>query len=185
MPFLTTDYSNTSNFYGPLPEGDYEFVIEDVQEQATKGGSESLHFDLIVRNDLDQALPETNGKYHNQHLWVDEWKRRETQQYDNNNLMYFLKAAGIPEGTPINTMEDFFAIMQGKPVRMHIKVTDNTYNGTTTKVNRPAPWDWQPSKFPQVAHQWKKGMAPTNQSTPSSGAMPFAGQPQPVENVPF
>lgn len=172
--------------YGPLPEGDYEFIIKNVAENATNSGAESIQFNLVVRNDLDQALPETNGKYHNRNLWVNEWKRRATNQYEVNNLMYFMQAAGIQEGTPINTMEDFSNIMSGKPVRIHIKVEDNTYNGKTTQVNRPAPWDWQQTKFPQVNHQWKKEepqhQAAGMQATPN----PFSGTEQPTNNkLPF
>lgn len=157
MSFLTTNYSNTtSNNHEPLPAGDYEFIINSVQENATNSGAESVQFDLIVRNDLDAALPETNGKQHNRHLWVNEWKRRKTNQYDLNNFMYFMKAAGIPEGTEINSIEDFFQIMDKKPVRIHIKVTTSEYNGRKRKENRPAPWDWEKTKFPEVQHQFKK-----------------------------
>lgn len=163
MSFLTADYSNTtSNSNEPLPAGEYEFIINSVQENATQSGAESIQFDLIVRNDLDQAMPSTNGKYHNRHLWVNEWKRRKTNQYDFDNFMYFMKAAGIPEGTEINTIEDFFKLMQGKTVRLNVKVSTNEYNGQKTKVNRPAPWDWEPSKFPKVNHQWKSNKPTDN-----------------------
>lgn len=175
--------------YGPLPEGDYEFVIKSVAENATKSGAESIQFNLVVRNDLDQAMPETNGKYHNRQLWVDEWKRRATNQYEVNNLMYFMQAAGIPEGTPINTIEDFYQIMTGKPVRIHITVEDNTYNGKTTQVNRPAPWDWQQTKFPQVNHQWKQGTQPlSGAQMPTNGknqTFTMPQQPAGQENFPF
>ena len=63
MAFITTNYSNNQHITnGPLPEGDYEFIINGVQEHASKSGNTAINFDLIVRNDLDQALPETNGK---------------------------------------------------------------------------------------------------------------------------
>ena len=168
MSFLTTDYTNTTtNNNGPLPEGDYEFIIKGVQEVASKGGSEAIQFELVVRNDLDQALPETNGKQHNRHLWVNEWKRRKTNEYDTNNLMYFMQAAGVPEGTNIDTIEKFFEIMTNKPVRIHIKVEKNEYQGNVTEVNRPAPWDWQVSKFPNVQHTWVK--KDTEQAGPFEG----------------
>lgn len=170
MALFTTNYSDlTSNNNRPLPDGDYEFIIKGVRENATKNGAESIQFELVVRNDLDQAMPNTNGKYHNRHLWVDEWRRRATNKYDTNNLMYFMKAAGIPEGTPINSMEDFYNQMIGKPVRIHIKVTDNNYNGTVTMVNRPAPWDWEKSKFPNVQHTFKS----SNKPQQSDDDLPF------------
>lgn len=181
MALFTTNYADlTSNINEPLPDGVYEFVIKSVRENATKNGAESIQFNLVVRNDLDQALPETNGKYHNRHLWVDEWRRRATNKYDTNNMMYFMKAAGIPEGTPINSMEDFYNKMIGKPVRIHIKVTDNKYNGTVTKVNRPAPWDWEPSKFPNVQHVYKGKDAKQNDSD-----LPFSGPDTTDQQTPF
>lgn len=168
MSFLTTDYSNTTNNSNePLPAGDYEFIINSVQENATNSGAESVQFDLIVRNDLDAALPETNGKQHNRHLWVNEWKRRKTNQYDLNNFMYFMKAAGIPEGTEINSIEDFFQIMNKKPVRIHIKVTTSEYNGQKRKENRPAPWDWEKTQFPNVQHHFKSENKPENNPQPT------------------
>lgn len=176
MSFLTTDYSNTtSNSNEPLPAGDYEFIINSVQENATNSGAESVQFDLIVRNDLDSALPETNGKQHNRHLWVNEWKRRKTNQYDLNNFMYFMKAAGIPEGTEINSIEDFFQIMDKKPVRIHIKVTTSEYNGRKRKENRPAPWDWEKTKFPEVQHQFKKtqSSSTSTDTTVDDNELPF------------
>lgn len=157
MAFMTTNYSETTTMErGPLPEGTYEFIIKDVSEQAAKSGNTSIHFDLVVRNDLDQALPDTNGKYHNRHLWVDQYASRQTGHYAEKNLQYFMKAARIPEGQAIETPEDFFRMLTGKPVRIHVTVEENTYNGKKTKVNRPAPWDWEPSKFPQVNHVWKQ-----------------------------
>lgn len=182
MAFITTNYSNnqhTTN--GPLPEGDYEFIINGVQERASKGGNTAINFDLIVRNDLDQALPETNGKQHNRHLFVNEWAGRETQQYNNNHLMYFMEAAGIPEGTNIETMDDFFDALYHKPVRIHVTIQDNNYNGTVTKENWPAPWNWGKSQFPQVAHQFKQQQAPQQ---PQQQA-PVFNNPQPQDQAPL
>lgn len=157
---FTTDYSNNNGGYSILPEGTYECVINSVAEQATNSGSESLHFDLIVRNDLDQALPETNGKHHNQHIWLDEWKRKATGEYDMANIQYFVEAAGIPEGTPINSIEQFCELMYHKPVQIKLGVDVSEYQGKKQEKNSAAPWDWQKTKFPQVAHQWKKSKDP-------------------------
>lgn len=152
---FTTDYSNNNGGNSVLPEGVYECVVSSVQEQATKGGAESIHFDLIVRNDLDQAMPETNGKHHNQHIWLDEWKRK-TGHYEMGNIQYFMEAAGIPEGTSITSMEQFFDFMYHKPVLIKLSVDESEYKGKKQERNSAAPWDWKKTKFPQVAHQWKK-----------------------------
>lgn len=156
MPFMTTDYSNNNDSqYTPLPTGEYEMVIKHAGETATKNGAESLQFDLVVRNDLDGALPDTNGKYHNRHLFVDNWKRKATNQYDMDGLQYYLQATKVPEGTAINSVDDFCRAMELKPVRVYVKVTEEEYNGETTKRNRVAPWNVSETQFPNVAHQWK------------------------------
>lgn len=153
------DYSNTQeNSFGPLPEGNYECVIQSTQEKATKNGKEALEIKLVVRNDLKNApqLAETNGKYANRILWDDHWKRDINGRYiyHMENLMYVLKAAGIPEGTEINSMDDLHDILRGKPVKVFTKVEHNDYSGKDE--NTIAPWGYSVSDFPQVNHQFKK-----------------------------
>lgn len=155
---LTANYSKNgdSNGYDALPTGEYEVVINHVQETATKSGAESLQLDLIVRNDLDAALPDSNGKYHNRHVFVDNWKRKKTNQYDMDGLQYILEAAKIPEGTQINSVDDFMSALYHKPVNVYVKKESEEYNGTTTERNRVAPWNFKETKYPQVAHQFKE-----------------------------
>lgn len=156
MSFLNANYSNneSATTYGPLPTGEYEMIINKAQETATKNGAESFQIDLIVRNDLDgvPALAETNKKYHNRHVFNDNWKRKATGQYDMQGFQYILQAVGVPEGTTIATIDDFARLLVGKPVKVYVKEEDNEYNGTVTKVNRVAPWNYSQTAFPNVAH---------------------------------
>ena len=83
MAFLTANYSNNQeNSFEAIPTGTYEVLINKAQEQATKNGAESLQLDLLIRNDLDKVptLAETNAKYHNRHVFMDNWKRKNTNQ---------------------------------------------------------------------------------------------------------
>lgn len=173
MTFITTDYSENkqsqSTDFSPLPTGEYEVIINNAYERATQSGAESLSIDMIVRNDLDSALPETNGKYHNRHVFVDNWKRKATNQYDMKGLQYYLQAVKVPEGTEINSIYDFFKAIIGKPVLAYIKKEESTYKGETTVRNQVAPWSVQETKFPQVAH---KGRENNDQ---------FVGNNQPIE----
>lgn len=176
---MTTDYSKIENqSFEALPTNSYEALIENVQERATKNGAESLQIKLRIRNDLDTALPETNGKYHNRVVLMDNWKRKATNQYDMEGLQYILEAAQVPEGTVINSFEDFGRVLILKPVQVFIKKEKNTYNGETTDVNRIAPWNFKKTQYPQVNHKWKK--TPTN-------PMQDSGQPIDVsdEDLPF
>lgn len=163
--FMNTDYSNnTGGDYDALPAGNYEMIINNAKEDATKNGAETLQIDLLVRNDLDKVpdLAETNAKFHNRHIFVDNWKRKATNQYDLDGFQYILQAAGVPENTPLHTVDDFIKLISGAAVRVFVKQEDNTYNGTTTTVNRVAPWNFEVTQFPQVQHTYKdKKSGPT------------------------
>ena len=152
------DYSKVEeSSFGPLPEGNYECVIESSQEKTTPNGKEALQIKLVVRNDLKNApaLAETNGKYANRILWDDHWKRDIDGRYiyHMGNLMYVLKAAGIPEGTEIKSMDDLHNVLRGKPVKVFTKVEVNDYNNQ--EENTIAPWGYSTSDFPQMQHQFK------------------------------
>lgn len=179
--FMNTDYSNnTGGNYDAVPAGNYEMIINNAKEDATKNGAETLQIDLLVRNDLDKVtdLADTNAKFHNRHIFMDNWKRKATNQYDLDGFQYILQAAKVPEGTPLHTVDDFIKLIVGVPVRVFVKQEENTYNGETSTVNRVAPWNFEVTKFPQVQHTFKdKKNAPTPQPTTSStgnNSDPFA-----------
>lgn len=177
--FLTANYSdNQESSYDALPTGEYEMIINRASETATKNGAESLQIDLIVRNDLDKvpSLLETNAKYHNRHVFNDNWKRKKTGQYDIQSFQYILQAVGVPEGTRIATIDDFINALVGKPVKVYVKKEDNEYNGEITKVNRVAPWNYSKTNFTNVQHALK------NESSGSNSNDPFDRQPgQPID----
>ncbi|SON66805.1 conserved protein of unknown function [Latilactobacillus sakei] len=177
MAFLTTDYKeNKSNDYGVLPTGNYEMIIAKAQETATKNGAESLQLDLIVRNDLDgvPALAETNKKYHNRHVFMDNWKRKATSQYDMQGFQYILDAIGVPEGTQINSIDDFLSVLTGKVAKVFVKKGKNEYNGNATDINQVAPWNFSKSDYPQSNHQFKEAKQ-------VGGDDPFANKGQAID----
>lgn len=149
---LNTNYKDLNDGYGVVKEGKYEAVIQSVGEQATKSGSESIHFNMVIRNDINQA-------YKNSHIWIDFWKSRQTGQYNMDHLQYVLRAIGVPEGTAINSIEQFFNICTGKPVLIDVKVEESEYNGQKQERNRVAPWGWSTTRFPNVQHVWKESGA--------------------------
>ena len=154
MAFLTTNYSNvneSNNEYTAIPTGDYECTIEQVRHDAAPSGTEFIEFRLRVRNDLDKALPKTNGKAHNRVVFDRQWKNRKTGKFNQNNLQYVLKAAGIPENKNIATFEDFMKVLKGKNVLVHIKNEKDTYKsdkqGTEVRRNAVDPWGYSETKF--------------------------------------
>lgn len=168
MSLITTNYaSNKHQGYSALPTGNYEMIIKSAQEKATPNGAESLQIDLVVRNDLD-AVPElakTNAKYHNRHVFMDNWKRKATHQYDLDSFQYILEAVQIPEGTPINNIQDLVNALANKPAKVYVKNTKDNYQGEEREVNQVAPWNFNKSDYPQVQHTWKDQ---------SNGENPFA-----------
>lgn len=153
------DYSNVKeSSFGPLPTGNYECVIQSTSEKTTPNGKEAFNVKLVVRNDLSkvQGLEETNGKYENRILFDDHWKRDIDGRYiyKMEDLMYVLKAAGIPEGTEIRSIDDLHEILRGKPVKVYTKVELNDYNNE--EENTIAPWGYSKSDYPNVQHQFKK-----------------------------
>lgn len=176
MSLFETNYSNNKQTnYTPLPEGEYECTITKAGLDATPGGTEYLAVNLKVRNDLDKALPDTNGKYHNRTVFVQFWKNKQTGKYNLDQLQYVLEAAGVPEGRSVKDWEDFSNLLVNKPVRAFVKVEKDTYQGKSTERNRVAPWGFSKTKFPF-------------QST-STATDPFASSKEDVEitdeDVPF
>lgn len=156
MSFIKADYSeNKKTGFDPLPKGEYEMVIDSVQERATKSGAESLQIKLVVRNDLDNTN-ELQKKYHNRVVFNDNWKRKATNQYDMDNFQYILEACQIPEGQKINDMDDFIKLLTGKPVLVYVNQRENEYDGKKTVDNQVAPWNYKQTKFPQLQHKFKK-----------------------------
>lgn len=155
MAFLTTDYSNNKRDDFPaLPTAEYEVIITDAKERQTRSGAESLQLQLTVRNDLD-SLNALQKKYHNRIVFVDNWKRRATNEYDMQGFQYIVEAVNIPEGTQLESVGDFCKALTGKPARVYIKKTTDRYNGEEREVNRVAPWNFKETKYPDVQHQFK------------------------------
>lgn len=183
MAFLTANYENNQQGgnYDPLPQGNYEMVIKSAQETATPNGSESLQLDLVVRNDLDKVpeLAETNAKYHNRHVFMDNWKRKSTHQYDMEGFQYILEGAQVPEGTVINSVDDFIKWISGRPVRVFVKKIKDTYNGETKDKNQVAPWNIDKTKFTTLNHVFKDNNQPQPQAQQNSD--PFAGNGQQID----
>lgn len=158
MSFLTTDYSDLQdNTFGPLPEGDYELVIKQADLRSSKAGREYMNFQMVVRNDLDKVpeLEKTNAKYHNRVLFASIFTDKETNKYNTDDLMYYLKAAQVPEGTQFNDIQQFMDTLVGKPIRARVTQSENTYQGETTIQNNVWPNRVSESKYPEVNHQFK------------------------------
>lgn len=157
---FTTNYSKmteSTNNNDPIPKGTYEAKILDVVDgQPTPSGKEKIQVHLEIRDDLDQALPETNGKQHRRQVWGDIWFK---DKDDGNGYMLqpesclnLLKAAGYPDGTQFeNTAKSLDTLVGGKAVKVNIGI--NKYNGKET--NQVAFWDYYKTDYPMDPNESK------------------------------
>lgn len=172
MALFTTNYSNVNNTqYEPIPAGDYEMLILSASEEVAKTGTQSIVFKMVVRNDLDQALPSTNGKYHNRIVWARTWKDKDTGKYIEDIFQHILWAVGVPEGTEINSLEQFFNLVWNKPVKAPVYIKENEYQGKKTKRNNISLSKLMHTDFIKVAHTNKDGQV-VNQGQPRQQQAP-------------
>lgn len=158
---FTTDYSKMTESNGnndPIPKGTYEAEIIDVVDgQPTPAGKEKIQIHMKIRDDLDSALPNTNGKQHRRQVWGDIW----FSDSKNNDYGYILqpdrclnvlKAAGYPEGFKFeNTAQALTKLLSGKAVKINIDV--DTYKGK--ERNQIAFWDYYKTDYPMDPNQSK------------------------------
>lgn len=168
--FVTQKVEKQNGEFEPLPAGYYEMTIDSTGPDATKGGTEFLSIVLRVRKDLDQAMPETNGKYHNRLVFARVWRRKLTDQYDTNDLSIIAQAAGYAPGTPIDDWNDWSRKLEGKNVRVKVGIQEDTYQGKTTKRNQVWPSDFEPTQFPTQAQMQAQPQPQPQQTNPFAQA---------------
>lgn len=152
MALFTTNYKDL-NDNTPVPEGTYECIIEDTQPDATPGGTEYIKVNLRIRKDLDQALPNTNGKQHNRLVFMNIWKRKKTGKYDPSDLNFIMKAAGYPKNTPVEDWDDWTNKLVGKPVKVKVTIDKSEYQGKTTERNQVWANSFKPTDYPLQGSQ--------------------------------
>lgn len=157
MTGFKVDYNEAQDF-GAVPDGDYEVVIFNVNEDVTKGGAENINFDMVIRNDLQQPRG-------NSHLFHKIWKNKETGKYNRGMIMALAKAFGLQDGKEYSSFDQFLQDFAMRPAKVRVKNETSEYNGKTydnTNIKK-----FEPSKFPDVQHQWKtKENAPANNTAP-------------------
>jgi hypothetical protein len=124
MGFLRTDYSNTGDF-APLPIDEYECFVSKVETATTSTNKPMLKVTLTVRDDIEQAGQKRK--------FFDNMVEQENMMWKFNQVA---KAAQLEEGVELETLADFAAAIQYKPVR--IKNKHEVYNGETN--DRIAIW---------------------------------------------
>jgi hypothetical protein len=118
MSFLRTDYSEVKSGgdFSPLPIGEYEAIISKVEVTKSQAGNKMLKIEYTVRDDVDQ-----------------EGKKRKFFENVVESLTWkfqaLAKAAQLPAGQEIASLEEFASLIQYKPVLLKNKHEE--YNGQT------------------------------------------------------
>lgn len=180
MSFLNVNYKEAESVKQnnePLPAGTYEMIMKSATHGASKGGHENITFDFVVRKDLD-AVPElatTNAKAHGRHLFQAIWTNKDTDQFDNAQLSRIAELIKIPDGTQIDSADDFVKLCENKPIRMKVEVSDNEYKGKITKRNNSWVNTWEDTHYPmqQSAAPGQSQAFPTNNTTINESDLPF------------
>ena len=184
MSFLTTNYSGLERNTGfeALPKGNYEVIITKPTIKSTQAGREYINMQLVVRNDLDNVtnLANTNAKYHNRIVFAQIYTDKETDRYNTEDLMFYLEAAQVPDGTEIKDMQHFLDLIEDKPVRVYVTQRENEYKGVKQIQNKVWANSVEKSQFPQVNHVFKN-----KSTTDPVGSTQPANEEQISNNLPF
>lgn len=112
-----------------LPEGEYECIIKEAYQTATRLGTPFINIPLIIRDDVPDN-PQHGRINHN--LWM---KREPTDAdracdgYSAKQIQALSKAAGLPNGRQYADIDDWCADLAGRTVR--VTVEHDTYKGST------------------------------------------------------
>lgn len=148
MTAFNLDFSKVQQ-RGEVKDGTYEAVVNKVVENATPSGSEFIDIELIIRNDVQQ-------QFQNSHLFPKVWKGKKDNKYNMGMVMAIAQALGLEDGKTYNGLEEFFADMVLKPVRVTVKNEEsNGYRNTNVKR-----WEKTNTTGP-VNHQFKNGDEPS------------------------
>lgn len=150
-----------------VADGKYEVVVNSVAEDATKGGTQFINLDLIIRNDIK------NQSFANAHIFARVFKSKQNGKYPKRMIFTIARATGMPDKTHFESLEDFFQKLWHRPALVTVKNEKSEYNGKTyehVNVKR-----WEISKFPEVQHKFKE----SNKETGSTD--PFANGGQPID----
>lgn len=148
MTGFNLDFSKVQQ-RGEVKGGTYEVVVNRANENATLSGAEYIELDLIIRNDVDQPCQ-------NMHIFPKIWKAKATGKYNEGMIMAIAQALQLEDGKTYNGLEEFFADMVLKPVRVTVKNEEsNGYRNTNAKR-----WEKTNTTGP-VNHQFKNGDEPS------------------------
>lgn len=148
---FNVNYNKASNRYD-APDGVYETVIEQATWAKTFSGKDFIKLTLVIRSDVTQ--PE-QGETIEYPLWrsrPENIKASDIAGIPSWKIHQISKCVGLPDGEHIANVDDWFNMLELKPLRVTVK-QDDEGRAKVVKVEE--------SQFPQVA----KNFVPVDDSS--------------------
>ena len=165
------DYSKAQQSDSIKPEGDYECIVQKIEERTTMNGKRKFSVWLVIRNDVEQG-------YKNGLIFHDIWAKTPEKLtaddesvggYNFAQLMALAQAVKLPQDKDYPDLSALIADMLNKPVKAHLY--HNEYNGKTyEKIDRVTA-----TNYPDVKHK-PKPSAPA-EGTYAAPVQQFAAAP--------
>ena len=123
MAGFTVDYNKASNRHD-VPDGEYEVAIQHAAWNMTSNRTEYIQIKLQVRNDVSQA---EKGEIIEYPLWKSRPENAKASDISGVpawRIHQISKAVALPNGEPIDTIDDWFRLIHGKPMKATTKQDD-------------------------------------------------------------
>lgn len=140
--------NNNDKSFGLLPKGTYECTVDNAKIDTTANKHDYISLVFKVRDDLDKALPETNGKHHGRLIFGNSWFDNKENKWRDVDLANMASAAGYTQDqvNKFADLEEFVKSFIGKDISVYVFISKdddgNERNSTTPKC-------WVPTKFPR------------------------------------
>jgi len=146
MTGFNLDFNNVFEGTGKVADGDYQIFVNKCEEGATPSGAEYIEFDLIIRNDFEQA-------YKNSHLFHKVWKEKATGKYNMKTFNTIGKACQLQNGKSYKNLKELLDDYVRKTAVVNVKNEESEYNGKT--YNNTNVKYWNQTKLTGLNHQAK------------------------------
>ena len=113
-------FTKEENSYGLLAEGEYEVVIERVEEKVSTNGKKNISIMFRVRDDIEQ-----DGK--NRVLFESIWKEKDTDFYNRKRLNQLLGTQHFEDGKTFKDINDVLDNIKGAYLIAVVKQVYNDY----------------------------------------------------------
>lgn len=146
MTGFNLDFNDVFEGTGKVADGNYEIFVNNVKEDATPNGAEYVEFDLIIRNDFEQA-------HKNSHIFHKVWKAKVDNKYNMKTFNTIGKACQLQNGKSYKSLKDLLDDYVKKTAIVNVKNEESEYGGKT--YNNTNVKYWNQTKLTGLNHQAK------------------------------